>query len=133
MIRRIVGRDPGKLPDFSGNLRIRLVDSTAGSMRLGSRGFDFRVLDFLRHSDIDIRHFLNRGDKTMPDNFLAGKDEPFNLDMVRDELGRVPVIGSETDRELFVDLPSGGLAAPHITPCRRPGERELLSNDFTSA
>jgi hypothetical protein len=69
----------------------------------------------------------------MSDNFYSSKDEPFNLDMVRDELGRVPVIGRETDRELFVDLPSGGLAAPHSTGCRPPAEREFLSNDFTSA
>jgi hypothetical protein len=47
-------------------------------------------------------------------------DEPLNLDAVRDELGRVPIIGPASDRELFLDLPSaglaaGGLATRHIT------------------
>ncbi len=67
----------------------------------------------------------------MPDNIFGSKDEPLNLDAVRDELERVPIIGRETDRELFVDLPVVGLAAPHVADTRRPAEREFLSNDFT--
>jgi hypothetical protein len=67
----------------------------------------------------------------MPDNIFGSKDEPLSLDGVRDELDRVPVIGRETDRELFADLPVAGLAAPHVADVRRPAEREFLSNDFT--
>ena len=67
----------------------------------------------------------------MPDNIFGGKDEPLSLDTVRDELERVPVIGRETDRELFADLPIGGLAAPNVAGLRPPAEREFLSNDFT--
>ncbi len=69
----------------------------------------------------------------MPDQFFAGQDEPLNLDIVRDELGRAPVIDRETDQDLFVDLPSGGIAAPRMADCRPPAAREFLSNDFTSA
>ncbi len=67
----------------------------------------------------------------MPDNIIGGKDEPLSLDSVRDELGRVPVIGRESDRDLFLDLPAVGLAAPHVADSRKPAEREFLSNDFT--
>jgi hypothetical protein len=67
----------------------------------------------------------------MPDNIFGNKEEPLSLDSVRDELERVPVIGRETDRELFLDLPVGGLAAPHVADSRQPAEREFLSNDFT--
>jgi hypothetical protein len=67
----------------------------------------------------------------MPDSFSFSHDEPLNLDAVRDELGRIPVIGRETDRELFLDLPMGGLAVPHVPGDRPPAEREFLSNDFT--
>ncbi len=67
----------------------------------------------------------------MPDNFLHSQDQPWNLDMIRDELGRVPIIGQGSDRELFLDLPTGGLAAPQSGDCRQPAEREFLSNDFT--
>ncbi|MGE5194398.1 MAG: hypothetical protein ACM3U2_18065 [Deltaproteobacteria bacterium] len=67
----------------------------------------------------------------MPDNIFSSNDEPLNLDAVRDELGRVPVIGRESDRELFLDLPVAGLAAPHVADNRQPAEREFLSNDFT--
>jgi hypothetical protein len=67
----------------------------------------------------------------MPDSFSFSHDEPLNLDAVRDELGRIPVIGRETDRELFFDLPVGGLAAPHVADSRQPAKREFLSNDFT--
>jgi hypothetical protein len=66
----------------------------------------------------------------MPENIFGNKEEPLNLDAVRDELERVPVIGRETDRELFIDLPVGGLATPHVADIRRPAEREFLSNDF---
>ena len=67
----------------------------------------------------------------MPDSFSLSQDQPLNLDTVRDELGRVPVIGRETDRELFLDLPMGGLAVPHVADSRPPAQREFLSNDFT--
>lgn len=67
----------------------------------------------------------------MSDKFSVNYDAPLNLDAVRDELARVPVIGRETDRELFLDLPVGGLAAPHVADSRQPAEREFLSNDFT--
>jgi hypothetical protein len=59
------------------------------------------------------------------------RDEPFNLDTVRDELGRVPVVGPESDRELFLDLPFGGLGTPHTGGGRQSAEREFLSNDFS--
>jgi hypothetical protein len=58
-------------------------------------------------------------------------DEPFNLDTVRDELGRVPVVGPESDRELFLDLPLGGLGTPHAGRVRQSAEREFLENDFS--
>ena len=68
----------------------------------------------------------------MPDPSPSGIDKPFSLDdAVRDELGRVPVIGRETDRELLFDLPAGGLAMPHVAESRTAAEREFLSNDFT--
>jgi hypothetical protein len=67
----------------------------------------------------------------MSDKFADSHDVPLNLDMVRDELARVPVIGRESDRELFLDLPVGGLAAPRVADTRQPAEREFLSNDFT--
>jgi len=67
----------------------------------------------------------------MSDKFSVDHDTPLNFDEVRDELARVPVIGRETDRELFLDLPVGGLAAPHVADARQPAEREFLSNDFT--
>ncbi len=68
----------------------------------------------------------------MPDKELILKDESLNLDMVRDELGRVPIIGRETDRELFADLPSVGLPPPYRAGVRQSGARELLANDFKS-
>ena len=67
----------------------------------------------------------------MPENFAANKDEPMSLDTVRDELGRVPVIGRGSDRELFLDLPEAGLAAGAFSESRQAAERELLANDFT--
>ena len=80
----------------------------------------------------------------MPDNFNHAKfkqskfnhseEKPLNLDAVRDELDRVPIIGPASDRELFLDLPSGGLAGvatSHIAECEQPVEREFLSNDFS--
>ena len=77
----------------------------------------------------------------MPDDFNHDEnDQPLNLDAVRDELGRVPIIGPASDRELFLDLPSAGLVAggmpggalaPQSTECRPPVEREFLTNDFS--
>jgi hypothetical protein len=67
----------------------------------------------------------------MSDKHPASHDAPLNLDAVRDELARVPVIGRESDRELFLDLPVGGLATPRVADSRPPAEREFLSNDFT--
>jgi len=67
----------------------------------------------------------------MSDKFSISNDAPLNLDAVRDELARVPVIGRETDRELFLDLRAAGLATPRIADARQPDEREFLSNDFT--
>lgn len=76
----------------------------------------------------------------MPDNIHHGQtshseDKPLNLDMVRDELGRLPVLGPASDGELFFDLPAGGFAtgsfgAPPVAGCQTPVEREFLSNDF---
>jgi hypothetical protein len=88
------------------------------------------VNDWRRRPDFDFRPVLARGGQAMPENIFGGKDEPLSLDSVRDELERVPVIGRETDRELFLDLPAMGLAAPHIAESRKPAEREFLSNDF---
>jgi hypothetical protein len=72
----------------------------------------------------------------MPDKNQLGKnqlgdDTPLNLDSVLEELGRVPIIGPASDRELFLDLPSAGLAPPQIAGCQLPVEREFLSNDFS--
>ncbi len=67
----------------------------------------------------------------MSDKLADTHDAPLNLDGVRDELARVPVIGRESDRELFLDVPVGGLAAPRVSDSRQPAEREFLSNDFT--
>ena len=67
----------------------------------------------------------------MPDDFRISHEEPISFDTVRDELGRVPVIGLESDRELFLDLPTAGLAAPHSMAFRPPAEREFLLNDFS--
>jgi hypothetical protein len=67
----------------------------------------------------------------MPERDTMSFDEPFNLDTVRDELGRVPVVGPESDRELFLDLPFGGLGTPHAAGVRQSAEREFLSNDFS--
>ena len=67
----------------------------------------------------------------MPERNTMSRDEPFNLDTVRDELGRVPVVGPESDRELFLDLPLGGLGTPHAGGVRQSAEREFLSNDFS--
>ncbi len=66
----------------------------------------------------------------MPEKTFINPDEPFNLEFVRDELGRVPVMGRESDRELFVDLPSAGLSPPHVAEVRAPVQRELLANEF---
>jgi hypothetical protein len=65
-----------------------------------------------------------------------GEEMPLNLDKVLDELGRVPVIGPASDRELFLDLPTGGLAmgglpTPRNDGCQHPVEREFLTNDFS--
>jgi hypothetical protein len=60
----------------------------------------------------------------------AEDEKPLNLDSLNfDELGRMPVMGCESDRELFVDLPHalGGL---HTSGQRRSGEREFLRADF---
>ena len=48
---------------------------------------------------------------------------------------RVPIIGPASDRELFLDLPSGGLAMggiamPHIAESQPRVEREFLANNF---
>jgi hypothetical protein len=59
-------------------------------------------------------------------------DKPLNLDAISDELGRVPIIGPASDRELFLDLPMGGFATPSIAGCPPPVEREFLTNDFSS-
>ncbi len=67
----------------------------------------------------------------MPERDSMSRDEPFNLDTVRDELGRAPVLGPESDRELFLDLPLGGLGTPHAGGVRQSAEREFLSNDFS--
>lgn len=69
----------------------------------------------------------------MPDRISDSStgDEPMSLDAVRDELGRAPVMGRESDRELFLDLPAGGLAVPHIAERRGSPDRELLANDFS--
>jgi hypothetical protein len=68
----------------------------------------------------------------MSEKIPIGNDAPLSFDVVlRDELARAPVIGCESDRELFLDLPVGGLAAPHVADTRQPAEREFLSNDFT--
>ena len=69
----------------------------------------------------------------MPENINGGgtDNEPISFDAVRDELGRVPVMGRESDRELFLDLPAGGLAVPHIAERRGSANRELLANDFS--
>ena len=66
----------------------------------------------------------------MADKINYGEDMPLNLDAVLDELGRVPIIGPSSDRELFLDLPSAGLAPPPIGGCQPPVEREFLTNDF---
>jgi hypothetical protein len=79
---------------------------------------------------IAVRVVFARGETAMPDRNLTSCDEPFNLDAVRDELGRVPVIGPESDRELFLDLPLGGVGTPHTGGLRQPTEREFLANDF---
>jgi hypothetical protein len=67
----------------------------------------------------------------MPEKNIEICEEPFNLDTVRDELGRVPVVGPESDRELFLDLPLGGLGTPHASGGPHVAEREFLSNDFS--
>ena len=68
----------------------------------------------------------------MSEKIPIGNEAPLNFDVVlREELARAPVIGRESDRELFLDLPVGGLAAPHVVDTRQPAEREFLSNDFT--
>jgi hypothetical protein len=68
----------------------------------------------------------------MANKVNPGEDQPLNLDTVLDELGRVPVIGPASDRELFLDLPTGGWATPHIAGCQPPVEREFLTNDFSA-
>ena len=67
----------------------------------------------------------------MAEKINRGEDVPLNLDAVLDELGRVPVIGPASDRELFLDLPTGGLATPRNEGCQPPVEREFLTNDFS--
>jgi hypothetical protein len=67
----------------------------------------------------------------MPENIFGAPDRPLDLDMVRDELGRFPVTGRESDRELFADLSLGGLETPPFAAARRGNEREFLANDFT--
>lgn len=66
----------------------------------------------------------------MPDNVSTHGDLPINFDVVRDELGRVPVMGAASDQELFFDLPAGWLAPPHSANLPMPAARELLSHDF---
>jgi len=72
----------------------------------------------------------------MSDKTSNGDEKPLNLDAVHDELGRVPIIGPESDRELFLDLPSGGLAmggraTASDADAQTPVQREFLTNDFS--
>ena len=67
----------------------------------------------------------------MPDQFSHADDAAINLDVVRDELGRVPIIGPCSDRELFLDMPASGLAGRPASEYARPVEREFLSHDFS--
>lgn len=67
----------------------------------------------------------------MPEDISMHKDPPLNLDAVRDELGRVPVMGAQTDQDLFINLPAGWLAASNSVEAPKPPERELLAHDFT--
>ena len=72
----------------------------------------------------------------MSDQSPHSDDRPLNLDTLHDELGRVPIIGPASDRELFLDLPCGGLATGGLTTsqiveCREPVAREFLANDFS--
>ena len=65
----------------------------------------------------------------MPDN--ADKPDPVNFDSVRfDELGRSPIIGRESDRELLFDLPGTTPVVRQVGTSRRSIEREFLTNDF---
>jgi hypothetical protein len=70
------------------------------------------------------------GDQNMPDPFHTAEEAPLNLDTVRDELGRVPIIGPCTDRELFLDLPASGLVHQRISENSSRVDREFLANDF---
>ena len=67
----------------------------------------------------------------MPEDNSIHSDPPMNLDAVRDELGRIPVMGAESDQDLFANLPAGWLAAPNTSEAPKPPERELHSNAFT--
>jgi hypothetical protein len=66
----------------------------------------------------------------MPDPFIHAEEAPLNLDTVRDELGRVPIIGPCSDRELFLDLPAAGMIHPRISENSSRVDREFLANDF---
>jgi hypothetical protein len=66
----------------------------------------------------------------MPDQFSQPDDAPLCFDAVRDELGRVPIIGPGSDRELFLDLPIAGLVRARLTDPPATINREFLANDF---
>lgn len=58
------------------------------------------------------------------------KTIPLDLDSVRfEELGRAPIVGVATDRELFADLPQCIPAPALISRCNGDS-REFLSQDF---
>ena len=66
----------------------------------------------------------------MPEDISNHKDPPLNLDAVQDELGRVPVMGAQSDQDLFINLPAGWLTASTASERRKLPERELHLHDF---
>ena len=114
----------------------RRTGDPGGEKRAHGRPFYRSVSDFAgnppatRVNLTPVRVIFAWGETAMPDRNLTSCDEPFNLDNVRDELGRVPVVGPESDRELFLDLPLGGVGTPQTGAARQSSEREFLANDF---
>jgi hypothetical protein len=66
----------------------------------------------------------------MPDQMSHADDIPLSFDAVRDELGRVPIVGPGSDQELFLDLPVAGLIRPRLADSPPAVNREFLANDF---
>ena len=66
----------------------------------------------------------------MPEDVSNYKDPPLNLDAVQDELGRVPVMGAQSDQDLFINLPAGWLAASTASESHKRPERELHLHNF---